>query len=149
MSTHLAAGAGQAIEVSLRVPIFMQLCSPLLFKDAYILGRLLTHPSVSASNIHEALEVYDAIRRPIGNDVVERSLRLRFLYELDPDWVPAGTDVAKLHAGDLAELQKLGREIDEIYSFHYRTMPEADWERAKEMLEGKLAQAFQVEASHL
>lgn len=120
MSTHFGAGAGQAIE------------------DAYILGRILAHPKVATKNVGEALKVYDAVRRPIAAGMVERSLRAGFLYEFHPDYLPAGIDTAQLCAGDRGELQKLADELQEMVSAHWTEMPEADWERARGMLEDRL-----------
>lgn len=117
MTTHFGAGAGQAIE------------------DAYILGRLLAHPDTKAENMAETLRIYDAIRRPIGNDVVERSLRLGFLYEFVEEHLPPGIDAAKVYAGDRDEVQKVATEVLDIWPFHSDSMPEQDWLRAQEMLE--------------
>ncbi|GJE90596.1 FAD/NAD-binding domain-containing protein [Phanerochaete sordida] len=117
MSTHFGAGAGQAID------------------DSYILGRILAHPSITADNIAEALKTYDAIRRPIAGDVLERSLRIGFLYEFHPEHVPTGTDLEKVRAGDRAELRKIADELQDIWRFHWEWMPERDWERAQVMLE--------------
>ncbi|GJE92729.1 hypothetical protein PsYK624_088850 [Phanerochaete sordida] len=116
MTTHFGAGAGQAIE------------------DAYILGRLLAHPATDASNLRDALRIYDAVRRPVGNEVVERSLHVGLLYELVPSSFPPGTDAAKVHAGDRAELQKVVDEMLRVWAWHSERMPEQDWLQAQEML---------------
>lgn len=120
MSTHFGAGAGQAID------------------DSYILGRILSHPLVTTDNVATALQVYDAIRRPVASDVVERSLRVGFLYEFHPGYLPLGTDTERLRRGDLAELEKVGDTLQDIWRFHWERMPDQDWERAREMLEGML-----------
>ncbi|UZJ51977.1 hypothetical protein CBS101457_001297 [Exobasidium rhododendri] len=72
---HQGAMAGQAIE------------------DALFLSRLLSHPSVKASNLHEALQVYDKIRLPRANKVLESSLEAGDTYEFAGE---AGDDEAKL-----------------------------------------------------
>lgn len=82
--------------------------------------------------------MYDAIRRPIANDVVERSLKIGFLYEFHPDYLPAGTDVEKLRAGDRNELKKVSDALQDMWRFHWAEMPEQDWEHAREMLEERL-----------
>ena len=74
-------------------------------QDAYILGRLLTDPALTTDNVAAVLQIYDDIRRPVASDVVERSLRLGFLYEFHPDYLPNGVDVDKLCGGDLHELR--------------------------------------------
>ena len=103
MTTHFGAGAGQATE------------------DAYILGRLLAHPAINSSNVTKALQVYDAIRRPIANAVVDLSLRLGLLYEFAEEHLPPGTDAAKLYAGDRDEVQRIAKEMDDIWTLMIRT----------------------------
>lgn len=112
----------------------LRLTRDLASQDAYILGRLLAHPSVDASNLADALRVYDAVRRPIGNEVVERSLRLGFLYELHPDFLPPGTDVDSVRAGDRAQFERIAEDMEDIWGFHSGGLPEDDWRRAQELL---------------
>lgn len=110
-----------------------------LFQDAYILGRILADPIVNQDNVVEALEVYDAIRRPIAHEIVERSLRLGGVYELDPEVMNQDMDATKLDAGDRDELQKLVSVLRDISSiYHFTEMPEKDWDRAQTMLHGQL-----------
>ncbi|KAK7693984.1 hypothetical protein QCA50_003559 [Cerrena zonata] len=99
MLPHIGTGAGQAIE------------------DAYILGQLLTQPSVTASNLSKVLEIYDTIRRPIAHQA--------------SDYV----DVEKLKANDKEEFKKIGREMESIWGFHYANLPREDWARAKELFD--------------
>lgn len=117
MSTHFGAGAGQAIE------------------DAYVLGRLLAHPATDLSNVTDALRIYDAVRRPVASDVVERSLKVGLLYELVAEAFPSGTDAAKVHAGDRDELQKVAKEIMDMWVRQNASIPEEDWLRAQDMLQ--------------
>jgi salicylate hydroxylase len=56
MSPQQASGAGQAIE------------------DAFILSTLLGHKLTNASNIETAIQIYDTVRRPIAEEVADRSL---------------------------------------------------------------------------
>lgn len=116
MSPHFTAGAGQAIE------------------DAYILGRLLAHPRITALDVPAVLKIYESIRRPVANDAVERSLRLGGMYEFQPDTLPEGTNLEKIHAGDPQELSTLAEAMQEMYQFHWAELPERDWQRAEEML---------------
>lgn len=99
---------------------------------------MLAHPKVTAYNVSDALKVYDAVRRPIANDIVERSLKLGFLYEFHPGYLPAGTDINKLHAGDRDELKKVSDEMQDMWHFHWQSLPEEDWEQACKMLDVKL-----------
>lgn len=71
---HQGAMAGQAIE------------------DALFLSWLLAHPAVNSSNVDQALTVYDTIRRPRANKVLESSLEAGDVYEMrgertGSDWV--------------------------------------------------------------
>ena len=101
-------------------PFVVRTCIPFLsvptptltltprLQDAYMLGHLLSHPHTTAANVHVALAVYDAVRRPIANQCVADSLRLRCLYELTPGWLPAGVDAERARAGALkGELEAL------------------------------------------
>ncbi|KAF8515185.1 FAD/NAD(P)-binding domain-containing protein [Gautieria morchelliformis] len=63
MLPHLGAGAGQAME------------------DALLLGKLLTHPSTSLSNVGPVLQAYDSVRRPRANGVLTGSYVAGEIYE--------------------------------------------------------------------
>ncbi|EIM84051.1 FAD/NAD-P-binding domain-containing protein [Stereum hirsutum FP-91666 SS1] len=65
MEPHFASGASQAIE------------------DAYILGRLLTHPLTNRKRAGLALLVYEAVRLRTVNSLVLRSRELGCLTEFD------------------------------------------------------------------
>ncbi|EJD50169.1 FAD/NAD(P)-binding domain-containing protein [Auricularia subglabra TFB-10046 SS5] len=58
MTPHNGSGANQA------------------FEDAFVLGRLLTHPATNAMTAHLALQAYDAVRRPRAQAVAELSREL-------------------------------------------------------------------------
>lgn len=62
-------------------------------EDALFLSWLFAHPAVKKSNLKEALNVYDAIRRPRANKVLESSLEAGDVYEMAG---LSGTDRAKL-----------------------------------------------------
>jgi salicylate hydroxylase len=53
-------------------------------EDALFLTWLLAHPAVRKSNIADALAVYDVIRRPRANRVLESSLEVGRM--LDGAW---------------------------------------------------------------
>lgn len=117
MSTHLAAGAGQAIE------------------DAYVLGRLLAHPHTTHGTLSSALTIYDTVRRPLGHAAVEASLRLGFLYEFHPNFVPPDVNLDRAVAGDdRAELGKVAQSIQDVWKFHTVGTPKSEWVHAEEML---------------
>ncbi|KAI4948280.1 hypothetical protein J4E91_006275 [Alternaria rosae] len=56
MTPHQGLGGGQGVE------------------DAYILARLLGHPGMTASDVPQALKIYDSIRRPASQTVSRQSL---------------------------------------------------------------------------
>ncbi|KAJ7491257.1 FAD/NAD-P-binding domain-containing protein [Mycena latifolia] len=63
MPPHLGSGVGQG------------------FEDVFILCELLGHPATNLSNLEDVLKVYDAIRQPRANMVLERSFRAGTIYE--------------------------------------------------------------------
>lgn len=63
MVPHLSAGVGQG------------------FEDVYVLYRLLIHPLTNAANLKKALEVYDFLRPPRANMVMQRSRRMGEIYQ--------------------------------------------------------------------
>lgn len=67
MTPHNGSGANQA------------------FEDAFVLGRLLTHPSTNLETVHHALQVYDAVRRPRAQAVAELSRELGQLGDFTAD----------------------------------------------------------------
>lgn len=62
-------------------------------EDALFLTRLLSHPSINSSNLAEALRVYDHVRLPRANKVLESSLEAGDVYEFAGH---PGDDEAKL-----------------------------------------------------
>lgn len=64
MSPHQASGAAQAIE------------------DSYILSSQLTHPLCTKTTIPRALTIYDSIRRPVVNIVLEGSGNTGHLFDV-------------------------------------------------------------------
>jgi len=64
MEPHFGAGAGQAIE------------------DAFVLGRLLTHELTHRGNVSDALKIYEEVRLPFANNVVQRSRDMGRCYGL-------------------------------------------------------------------
>ena len=63
MTTHLGAGAGQAIE------------------DAWILGRILASKHVNLSNVSRALRIHQAICLPAAQRVVRESAKNGLMYD--------------------------------------------------------------------
>ena len=70
------------------------------------MGRILADSRVTLSNVNKALEVYDAIRRPFGIDIVDRSRTAGFLHEFSG--LPENVEEEKVSAGDRAEQARGG-----------------------------------------
>lgn len=79
-----------------------------------------------------ALKIYDTIRRPFGNGIVERSRSTGFLYEFNE--LPDGLNDAKMMEGDQEELQKLGMAMQEKWSIQWSALPDVEWRAAQDML---------------
>lgn len=65
MTPHLASGAGQAME------------------DGYILATLITIGVQDGVDVSRMIEVYNTIRQPMGNFVLNNSRRQGFRFELN------------------------------------------------------------------
>ncbi|THH03319.1 hypothetical protein EW145_g6350 [Phellinidium pouzarii] len=118
MATHLGAGAGQAIE------------------DGFVLGQLLSQRLVTRANVSLALKVYDAVRRPFGNGMVERSRQTGFLYEFNE--LPEFIDKHKLRDSSKVELEKLAKEIYKKWEVQWSALPDVEWKLAEKMLRNAL-----------
>jgi salicylate hydroxylase len=104
MTPHQGMGGGSAIE------------------DAYILGLLLAHPSTNLTNIVQVLKIYESIRLPFVQRVVEQSRTNGLLYEfLDP-------------RSEGFSLEALGEEIGKSFAWLGVGGCKEEWERAEIML---------------
>ena len=65
------------------------------FQDAYVLGRLLAHPSTTLERIPEVLKKYESVRLPAANSVVHRSRLAGLLYEFNGKDLYDGSDLPK------------------------------------------------------
>ncbi|KAH0838116.1 hypothetical protein J3R83DRAFT_6362 [Lanmaoa asiatica] len=104
MCPHLGAGAGQGLE------------------DTLVLCKLLTHPQTVLANLQDVLRVYDRVRRPRANMVLERSAMAGELYE-------------SLRKGDNGTvIQNLRVQLSRQWDFVHHHDLGADLESALEML---------------
>ncbi|KAI5825644.1 FAD/NAD(P)-binding domain-containing protein [Schizophyllum commune Tattone D] len=100
MTPFQGSGAGQAVE------------------DAWLLAHLLGDPSVTRDTIPEALRVYDAARRPVAQDVQERSRVNGHLLALDY----RGIDFDALQAeAQRAALIELGEQMQRDWEWAWST----------------------------
>ncbi|KAJ7624371.1 hypothetical protein FB45DRAFT_836440 [Roridomyces roridus] len=112
MMTHFGAGAGQAIE------------------SAYILGRILSHPSTTPQTIGHALQVYSAIRKPFANGIVEKTRLMGLMYEFNAPGLYDG----RRGEGEGEGLEALGELIRREWEWVGMHGIREDWERAERML---------------
>ncbi|KAL0565839.1 hypothetical protein V5O48_016176 [Marasmius crinis-equi] len=100
MTPHQGSGAGQAIE------------------DGYILAALLGHPRTTRENVHRALRIYDEIRRPLAQGVMERTRMNGRYYSLELD----GLDVDELPPQQQREfLQRMGKKFVKNWEWAWTT----------------------------
>lgn len=118
MTTHLGAGAAQAIE------------------DAFILGRLLAHEETNKGNVQTALKIYEEMRLPIANGMVERSWNTGLLYEFIV--APGGGSWSGVEPTSSAGLRLIANAIDDAWSWQSKEPPQVDWLRAEEELLGRI-----------
>lgn len=104
------------------------------FQDAYILAALLSNPLTTLEMIPVALEIYDTIRRPLGNDVQARSAQQGRYYELSAE-----------EFGDLAgesspteRVKELAKAVNDNMSWVWKTEASLDRTRALDLLETRL-----------
>ncbi|EPQ52859.1 FAD/NAD P-binding domain-containing protein [Gloeophyllum trabeum ATCC 11539] len=121
MPPHQGSGAGQSIE------------------DAYILATLLTHPGCTREMLPEALKIYDSIRRPFSQSVLQSSKDVGLMYEFswpgftDEDIMRKAAD-GSMHL-DIEALHRLGELAAEVQAWSWRSTIEDDRKQAIEMLE--------------
>lgn len=126
METHFGAGAGQAME------------------DAYIIGRLLTHPLTSRKHIHTALSIYDSARLKFAQGVVISARMVGQMYEFGKGWAPPVRSTEQQEdeirnaspqtpeAIDWA--QRWGKEVSGRWCWQWEANIDADWDRAESQL---------------
>ncbi|KDQ57982.1 hypothetical protein JAAARDRAFT_177120 [Jaapia argillacea MUCL 33604] len=117
MTPHQGSGAGQAIE------------------DAYILSALLVNPLCTRSTLRRALEIYDTVRVPIANRVLEGSRSNGMMYEFNSPGYFQDEVRSKEGAGwDMEKLKEMGEEFERRWMWAWTTTAEGDKQRALEML---------------
>ncbi|KAH7924187.1 FAD/NAD(P)-binding domain-containing protein [Leucogyrophana mollusca] len=119
MEPHFGAGAGQAIE------------------DAFIIGRLLTHESTQKDNIAEALRLYEEVRLPYANNILQKSENVGRLYCFrkplnDGTFFPAGSP---------EEMDYVRTSIEEEWAWQCVGGSLRDWELVKSRWEELCTQA--------
>ncbi len=112
---HFGAGAGQAME------------------DAYILARLLTHPSTTRAALPQALQAYNQARLAFSTDIVHKTRRCDRLYEFTEGPMPSGPD-------DEDGIQNWSREAHKLWGFQMDEHGADDfWRDAEKYLQDRLS----------
>nr|GAT45211.1 predicted protein [Mycena chlorophos] len=125
MPPHQGSGAGQAIE------------------DAYLLSRILGHPSTTPSTIARALTIHDSIRRPLSHRVAQscRQAGRYFSFELDPSEVMPRVDLAsdfgipRRDSDEWECLQRLHANMVRIWEWAWTTSVDDSIQEAQRFLE--------------
>lgn len=96
---------------------------------------MLCHPLTSLQNLHVALDAYDAVRRPRGNQVVRLSSANGHLYELND---PRFADIAANAEPSMERLKELGNACVENWKWVWTTDVEDDRLLAVKLFEEKV-----------
>lgn len=125
MTPHQGSGAGQALE------------------DAYVLGSLLGHSSVTLASLPVALKVYEQIRLPFANEVQRRSAEAAWRQSFQ-DPMCSIFDAANANgsrectADDVGRLWEIGHASAERLKWNWTTTIEDDRAQAMKILEEQL-----------
>ena len=132
MEPHFGAGAGQAMEVSdgPSSPDIRYLSTLVSrYKDAYIIGRLLTHPLTTREQIATALTIYEDVRLKFTLGIVSSAREIGKLYEFGGDHRPSaeGEDRnwAKMWGDEVSRMWQWQRNTDAV---------DEDWSQAEKQL---------------
>ena len=141
MTPFQGAGGGQAIEVSCQQwpNRIATLNVTTAEQDAYVLGTILAHPSVTRDNVHFALQVYEEIRRPFSQEVQTHSREAGLLFSLDAGGLEKySLEESRAGAIDTEILEALIRKENELADWAENTSLGPDVQRAKELVEERL-----------
>ncbi|KZT63552.1 hypothetical protein DAEQUDRAFT_680182, partial [Daedalea quercina L-15889] len=124
MTPHQGSGAGQAIE------------------DGYILASLLADPRATRETLPRVLQVYDSIRRPFSQSIVQRSRATGMLcdYILSPSELGNDVDLSAITGDSEADdLEKRNSAIQQLLLWASETTIMGDRDRALQALDAALA----------
>lgn len=101
----------------------------------------MSEGSTTAANASKVLKVYDSVRRPFANAVVETSRLIGLLYELKSASIGArDIDINKAREGSKVELRKVGEEIQtrSIWENMWSSLPDKEWSAAQALSKATL-----------
>lgn len=79
-------------------------------EDAYVLARLLTHPSTTRSTLPQVLQAYSRSRLDFSTDIVHKTDHVGKLYEFIGVPAPSGPH-------DYETMEKWRREVHDLWQF--------------------------------
>ncbi|CCL98471.1 uncharacterized protein FIBRA_00469 [Fibroporia radiculosa] len=118
MMPYQGSGAGQA------------------FEDGFILAALLGHPGTTLENVDQVLKVYDEIRRPFSQEIVEKSRGNGLKYDLRSpglEWMTEEKSVTSPLTP--AQLEELGDSIEDAFTWVKTTSVMDDLDKGIKRLE--------------
>ena len=87
------------------------------------MGRTLAHANVRRENVAEALKVYEAVRLPAAQEVLERSRTVGLFYDFNhPDFDADGVEITH------ESLKTRADELQRYWSRQWEGTPEGAWE---------------------
>ena len=132
MTPFQGAGAGQAIEVSLRMMIPIQ--PRLMMQDASILAALFSNELTTKTTVRQVLDIYSQVRQPLATEVARRS-------RVNVDYVQLRS-LAEPDHHDLSSSVRFGRVVEQIqdnFEWVYQTDCGTDLQQAMSLLQAELA----------
>lgn len=100
----------------------------------------MSEGSTTAANASKVLKVYDSVRRPFANAVVETSRLIGLLYELKSAFFGCeDIDINNAREGSKVELRKVGEEIQSIWENMWSSLPDKEWSAAQALSKAALA----------
>lgn len=138
MMPYQGAGAGQAIEVGIHCFCYPTITHYLLWlpnaqQDAYVLARILEHPSTNRDTLVRALEVYDAVRRPFAQMVAAGSEENGLAFTLShPEFVLTDNETEE---EKMKVLKGMVERVVKNWSWAWQTNIEDDVQQALAMLD--------------
>lgn len=133
MTTNVAAGAGQAMEVSRTLFITDGATRNIpTIKDAYILGHLLSHPLSTIDTVATSLKVYEDMRLDFANRIISNSRDIGLMYEFNGPIYDGRKGVSQ------EVLDEWGKAICERWEFQWTGSPAEELQQATAQLEAQL-----------
>lgn len=140
MTPHQASGGGQGVEVS--PSTFFAGYPNCIRQDGLILAALLAQPQAGKTTLSQILQVYDQVRRPVSQKVLQLSydqgLMMCFQSTKMKDFSVQDSQTDKISPDVLKELS---RDLNGALEWAWTTSPADDRDRAVELFQGLSAKS--------